>query len=85
MSFIAYEIISSTYIETEDIKRLESCFFEIPPTNRTSYPSEVRQLHKELLFGELFENLFCEGILVKVASGKSKIVLALIQNVTTVL
>ena len=72
LSFVAYEILGSDNDEIEDIKRLESWFFEIPPTNRTADPRQVKRWHKEWLAGELFENLPCDGIVVKVASGKSK-------------
>ncbi len=58
--------------EIDDIKRLESWFFEIPPTNRTADPKQVKQWHKEWLAGELFENLPTDGIVVKVASGATK-------------
>ena len=46
--------------------------FEIPPSNRTADPRQVKKWHKELLAGELFENLPCDGIVVKVASGATK-------------
>ena len=72
LSFVAYEILGSTKDEIEDIKRLESWFFEIPPTNRTADPRQVKRWHKEWLAGELFENLPCDGIVVKVASGATK-------------
>ena len=72
LSFVAYEILGATNDEIEDIKRLESWFFEIPPTNRTADPKQVMRWHKEWLAGELFENLPCDGIVVKVASGESK-------------
>jgi DNA ligase (NAD+) len=72
LSFVAYEILGSTANEIEDIKKLESWFFEIPPTNRTADPKQVKQWHKEWLAGELFENLPCDGLVVKVASGESK-------------
>ena len=72
LSFVAYEILGSTRDEIEDIKKLESWFFEIPPTNRTADPRQVKQWHKEWLAGELFENLPCDGIVVKVASGATK-------------
>ena len=38
LNFVAYEILGSTNDVIEDIKRLESWFFEIPPTNRTADP-----------------------------------------------
>ena len=44
----------------------------MPPTNRTANPSDVKQWHKEWLAGELFENLPCDGLVVKVNSGESK-------------
>jgi len=72
LSFVAYEILGSTADEIEDIKRLESWFFEIPPTNRTADPKQVKKWHKEWLAGELFENLPCDGIVVKVNSGNTK-------------
>ena len=72
MSFVAYEILGSTNDEIEDIKRLESWFFEIPPTNRTADPRQVKQWHKEWLAGELFENLPCDGLVVKINSGEVK-------------
>ncbi len=72
LSFVAYEILGSTNDEIEDIKRLESWFFEIPPTNRTADPRQVKQWHKEWLAGELFENLPTDGIVVKVASAATK-------------
>ena len=72
LSFVAYEILGSTKDEIDDIKRLESWFFEIPPTNRTTDPRQVKRWHKEWMAGELFENLPCDGIVVKVASGESK-------------
>ncbi len=72
LSFVAYEILESTRDEIEDIKRLESWFFEIPPTNRTADPRQVKRWHKEWLAGELFENLPCDGLVVKVNSGESK-------------
>ena len=72
LSFVAYEILGSTKDEIEDIKKLESWFFEIPPTNRTADPKQVKRWHKEWLAGELFENLPCDGLVVKVASGVTK-------------
>ncbi len=72
LGFVAYEILGSTRDEIEDIKRLESWFFEVPPTNRTADPKQVKKWHKEWLAGELFENLPCDGIVVKVASGATK-------------
>ena len=68
-SFIA---VRTTRDEIEYIKRLESWFFEIPPTNRTADPRQVKRWHKEWLAGELFENLPCDGIVVKVSSGVTK-------------
>ncbi len=38
LGFVAYEILGSTNYEIDDIKRLESWFFEIPPINRTADP-----------------------------------------------
>ena len=55
LSFVAYEILGSTQNEIDDIKKLESWFFEIPPTNRTADPKQVKRWHKEWLTGELFE------------------------------
>ena len=72
MSIVAYEILGSTADEIEDIKRLESWFFEIPPTNRTADPRQVKRLHKEWLAGELFENLPCDGLVFKINSGEVK-------------
>ena len=72
LSFVAYEILGSTADEIEDIKKLESWFFEIPPTNRTADPKQVKKWHREWLAGELFENLPCDGIVVKVVSGATK-------------
>ena len=72
LSFCAYEILGSTADEIEDIKKLESWFFEIPPSNRTADPKQVKKWHKEWLAGELFENLPTDGIVVKVASGATK-------------
>ena len=72
LSFVAYEILGSNADEIEDIKRLESWFFEIPPSNRTADPKQVKQWHKEWLSGELFENLPTDGLVVKVNSGKKK-------------
>ena len=72
LSFVAYEILGSTRDEIDDIKRLESWFFEIPPTNRTSDPRQVKRWHNEWLAGELFENLPTDGIVVKVNSGATK-------------
>ena len=72
LSFVAYEILNSTNDEIEDIKRLESWFFEIPPTNRTADPKQVKRWHREWLAGELFENLPTDGLVVKVNSGHTK-------------
>ena len=72
LSFVAYEILNSTQNEIEDIKRLESWFFEIPPTNRTADPRHVKKWHNEWINGELFENLPTDGLVVKVASGATK-------------
>ena len=72
LRFVAYEILGSTRDEIEDIKRLESWFFEVPPTNRTNDPRQVKRWYKEWLAGELFENLPCDGIVVKVNSGNTK-------------
>ena len=69
---MAFEILGSTKDEIEDIKRLESWFFEIPPTNRTADPKQVKRWHKEWLAGELFENLPCDGLVVKINSGEVK-------------
>ena len=72
LSFVAYEILNSTENEIDDIKRLESWFFEIPPCNRSSDPRQVRQWHKQWINGELFENIPTDGLVVKVASGATK-------------
>ena len=72
LSFVAYEFLNSFNDEIEDIRKLESWFFEIPPTNRTSDPRQVVRWHKEWLAGELFENLPCDGLVVKVNSGEVK-------------
>ena len=72
LSFVAYEILGSTANVIDDIKKLESWFFEVAPTNRTADPKQVKQWHKEWLAGELFENRPCDEIVVKVASGESK-------------
>ena len=72
LSFVAYEILGSDNDEVEDIKRLESWFFEIPPTNRTADPRQVKKWHKEWINGELFENIPTDGLVVKVASGATK-------------
>ena len=72
LSFVAYEILGSGNDEIEDIKKLESWFFEIPPTNRTADPKQVKRWHNEWLAGELFENLPTDGIVVKVNSGNTK-------------
>ena len=72
LSFCAYEILGSTADEIDDIKRLESWFFEIPPCNRSSDPRQVKQWHKQWINGELFENIPTDGIVVKVASGVTK-------------
>ena len=72
LSFVAYEILGSTANEIDDIKKLESWFFEVAPTNRTADPKQVKRWHKEWLAGELFENLPTDGIVVKVASGTTK-------------
>ncbi len=72
LSYVAYEILGSTKDEIEDIKRLESWFFEIPPTNRTADHRQVKRWHKEWLAGEFFANLPTDGIVVKIASGATK-------------
>ena len=72
LSFVAYEILGSTKVEIENIKRLENWFFEIPPANRTTDPSQVKRWHKEWLAGELFEILPCDGLVVKINSGEVK-------------
>tara|TARA_B100000965_G_scaffold69968_1_gene55184 strand:- start:216 stop:830 length:615 start_codon:yes stop_codon:yes gene_type:complete len=72
LSFVAYEILGSTNDEIEDIKCLESWFFEIPPTNRTADPKQVMRWHKEWIAGELYENLPTDGLVVKINSGNTK-------------
>ena len=72
LSFVAYEILGSDNDEIEDIKKLESWFFEIPPTNRTADPRQVKQWHKQWINGELFENLPTDGLVVKINSGHTK-------------
>ena len=72
LSFVAYEILGSTKNEIDDIKSLESWFFEIPPTKRTADLNQVSLWYKEWLTGELFENLPTDGVVVKVNSGKTK-------------
>ena len=73
LSFVAYEILGSTENEIDDIKKLESWFFEVPPTNRTANPRDVKQWHKEWLAGELFADIPTDGIVVKLASGAAKL------------
>ena len=46
--------------------------FEIPSTNRTADPKQVKRWHKEWLAGDFFENLPTDGIVVKIASGLTK-------------
>ena len=72
LSFVAYEILASTENEIDDITRLESWFFEIPPTNTTADPSQVKLWYKECLAGELYGNLPANGVVVKVNSGITK-------------
>ena len=72
LSFVAYEILGSDNDEIEDIKRLESWFFEIPPTNITTDPRQVKRWHKEWLAGELFENIPTDGIVCKINSATTK-------------
>jgi len=72
LSFVAYEILGSTANEIDDIKRLESWFFEIPPTNRTADPKQVKRWHKEWMAGELFENIPTDGLVIKINSGNTK-------------
>ena len=72
LSFVAYEILGSSNDEVTDIKKLESWFFEIPPTNRTADPKQVKRWHKEWLDGELFENLPTDGLVIKINSGHTK-------------
>ena len=72
LSFVAYEILGSDNDEIEDIKRLESWFFEIPPTNRTADPRQVKKWHKEWIKGELFENIPTDGIVCKINSATTK-------------
>ena len=43
LSFVTFEILGSCQDEIEDKKKLESWFFEIPPTNRTTDPRQVNQ------------------------------------------
>ena len=43
---MAYEILNSNNDEIADIKRLESWFFEVAPTNRTSDPKQVKRWQK---------------------------------------
>ena len=40
--------------------------------DKSGLARQVKRWHKEWLAGELFENLPCDGIVVKVASGESK-------------
>ncbi len=47
LSFVAYEILGSNRDEIDDTKRLESCFFDVPPSNRTADSKQVKQWHKE--------------------------------------
>ena len=72
LSFVAFEILGSCEDEIEDIKKLESWFFEIPPTNRTTDPRQVKQWYKEWLSYELFGDIPTDGIVVKINSGLSK-------------
>ncbi len=72
LSFVAYEILRSTKDEIEDIKRLESWFFEIPPSNRTADPKQVKRWHREWLAGELFADIPTDGLVIKVNSGHTK-------------
>ena len=72
LSFVAYEILGSIRDEIEDIKLLESWFFEIPPTNRTANPRDVKRWHKEWINGELFADIPTDGLVVKVSSGATK-------------
>ena len=72
LSFVAYEIIGSFNDEIDDIKKLESWFFEIPPTNRTADPLQVNRWYQEWLSYELFGDIPTEGLVVKVNSGKTK-------------
>ena len=72
LSFVAYEILGSTANVIDDIKKLESWFFEVARTNRTADPKQVKRWHREWLAGELFENIPTDGIVVKVASGATK-------------
>ena len=72
LSFCAYEILNSSNDEIEDIKKLKSWFFEIPSTNKTADPKQVKLWHEEWLACALFADIPTDGLVVKVASGATK-------------
>ena len=51
---------------------LKKQFFEIPTINRTADLIQIKKWHQEWLACELFENLPCDGLVVKVNSGEVK-------------
>ena len=56
----------------ERTKALESWFFEIPLTNRSTDPRQVKKWYKEWLSYELFGDIPTDGIVVKINSGLIK-------------
>ena len=72
LNFLTQEILGPVNDEVTDIKTIESWFFEIPPTNRTADPKQVKRWHREWLAGELFENLPTDGLVIKINSGNTK-------------
>ena len=81
LSFVAYEILGSTANEIDDIKRLESWFFEVPPTNRTANPFDVKNGIKNGWLVNYLKIFLVTELSSKLHLEKVKIDLVLIQNV----
>ena len=58
LSFVAYEILNSIVNEIDNIKKLENCFFEIPPTAWTDDLKQIKIWHREWLARKLYEKFF---------------------------
>ncbi len=80
---MAYEILGSDNDEIEDIKRLESWFFEIPPINRTADPRQVKKWHKVFWLVNYLRIFLVMEVSSKLHLEKVKIDLVLISNVPT--
>ena len=72
LSFLAFQIFSSSSDELADLTQLQNWGFDVPITLRTDDPRQVKRWHSQWINKQLFSNLPTNGIVAKCNSFSTK-------------